>query len=320
MIHAYASLRHYADHMLPILQALPVGVRGQMWGPRAGLSWAMELEPEIEHGSDPMLVAGLADAQHFAGHRPLVYVEHGAGQTYRGIETHGSYSGGNHAGLGIRLYICPSETVADRWRAQGATAVAVGCPRLDARLSRGTSARVAQCVAFTWHWWLELVPETQSAFPWYESALPDVFSQLRADGVLVIGHAHPRYAGKLGSWYRTTGGIPWVDRLEDVFDQDPVLVADNTSALYEAAALGHPTVVMNAPWYRRHVDHGLRFWSHVPGPQVDGPAELYEAITSVLVDHTTGLDLRERAAAHAYAHRDGHAAERAATAIMEALG
>lgn len=319
-VHGYASLPHYAEHIAPILRALPAHVRGAMWAPMDGRPWGMLLPPELEHDDSVMIVAGLPDAQHFAGRKRLVYVEHGAGQTYQGIGDHGSYSGGNHDGLGVALYVAPSETVAARWRARGARAVVAGCPRLDARLARyGTTPKRAETVVFTWHWWCELAPEAQSAFPHYETTLPMLINRLRDDGVTVIGHGHPRYIGKLSRFYQEVARVPWVRTLDEVFDQAPVLVADNTSALYEAAALGHPTVVANAPWYRRHVEHGLRFWSHVPGPQVDTIVEMYDAITACLVDHTHGLDLRERAADHAYAHRDGQSAQRAAAAIVEEL-
>lgn len=319
-VHAYASLPHYAEHLAPILAALPDGVRGGMWAPMDGRAWGPMLPPALEHSDDVFMVAGLQDAQHFAGRKRLVYVEHGAGQTYVGAEDHGSYSGGNHDGLGVRLYIAPSETVAARWRARGSRAVAVGCPRLDARLAAtGSAPKRAETVVFTWHWWCELAPEAQSAFPHYETTLPMLINRLRDDGVLVMGHGHPRYLPRLARFYQEVARVPWVRTLDEAFDQAPVLVADNTSALYEAAACGIPTVVVNAPWYRRHVEHGLRFWSHVPGPQVDDIVAMYDAITAALIDPTFGLDLRERAADHAYAHRDGKAGARAAAAIMEAL-
>jgi hypothetical protein len=51
--------------------------------------------------------------------------------------------------------------------------------------------------------------------------------------------------------------------------------------MWEAAALGIPVVVVNASWYRRDIDHGLRFWEYSDiGPNVDHPADLAEVAKS----------------------------------------
>jgi glycosyltransferase involved in cell wall biosynthesis len=112
----------------------------------------------------------------------------------------------------------------------------------------------------------------------------------------------------------------WPD-VDKVLSEADVVVADNTSLLYEAAALNIPTVCLNIPSYRREVEHSGRFWSNPPGPQVDHPSELADAIVCALTDPPAHRAIRARAVAWAYGVRgnDGHASERAATAIMEAL-
>lgn len=182
-------------------------------------------------------------------------------------------------------------------------------------------------VAVTSHWRCGVCPETMPALPRYEQALREL---LETDNICQsydwVGHAHPRNSQR---------GRAMFDRLRIPFEVDPdvvlrrlvqnpgrqgsLLVADNTSLLYEAAALGIPVLVLNDPSYRRHVEHGLRFWSHVPGLQCDGPTEFRGMLDAALEDPHWARGLRAHAVAHVYAHLDGRASERAADAIEEAL-
>lgn len=176
-------------------------------------------------------------------------------------------------------------------------------------------------VAVTFHWDCQLIPETRSAFPHYRAALHDLVNAVRAAGGEVWGHGHPRAWGRLQRTWRTLG-VPLVPDMADVLDGAGVLVADNTSAAYEFASLDRPVITLNAPWYRRNVEHGLRFWSHVPGDQVNDPAELAPVVLRALAgpEHPHVTALRRRAVAHVYDRCDGHAADRAVAAILEVLG
>jgi hypothetical protein len=319
----YASLPHYARHLQPIAAALDVEQRA--WSPR-GQSWGAAPGRDLNRwrADDVALVASYADAAKLRGAR-LVYVEHGAGQTYAGdpkARRHPSYAGGvSRAPVfeRVALFVVPSERVAALWRDQypDARVVVAGCPFLDPwhRGERPTPAR--PCVAITFHWRCPLVPETQSALDHFDRVLPRLVSWLRHHGVDVIGHGHPRLWGAIERRWRALHVEP-VQSWPDVLDRASVLIGDNTSALFEFASLDRPVVVLNAPWYRRDVEHGLRFWSAVPGVQVDEPDDLIPTIEAQLLDVTLGASERQRAASVAYAHADGRAAARAAEAIMEA--
>lgn len=322
-VHLYASLPHYADHLRPIFDALPAEVRGRVHAPPPARRYARLADWQ---GVPPgvVLVASWADAQRFPRSR-VVYVEHGAGQHYEGT-TIGGYAGA--AGLDhVVLFVAPNDTVAARWGAVYRAPVAVvGCPHLDPwhRGDRGhgaglpSGAGVPLTVAVTFHWDCSVCPETRSAWSYYRPHLPALVAAVAARGGRTVGSAHPRILGRLRGGWRRLGVEVWDDPARILDDAD-VLVADNTSLMYEFASLDRPVVALNLPSYRRDVEHGLRFWSHVPGTQADDGDAMVEHVEWAMTwpHHTT--EVRRRATAAAYAHVDGRASERAAAAIMEVL-
>lgn len=308
--------------MAPVLAELDVPLR--RWAPRAGQSWGEPAGRDFgrwEPG-DVALVASYVDAQRLRG-APLVYLEHGAGQTYTGEGAgHPSYSGGlSRSGVfdRVRLFVVPSERVALRWRESRPTArvAVVGCPMLDRWHAAEAPAPARPCVAVTFHWNCPLVPETMSAYRHFDRVLPRLVTWCRANGVEIIGHGHPRLWGAIERRWRALSVEP-VQHWPDVLDRATLLIGDNTSALYEFASLDRPVVVLNAPWYRRDVEHGLRFWSHVPGLEVDDPDDLIGTVEQHLRDRRLGSARRAAATAATYAAVDGRAAARAAAAIMGA--
>lgn len=278
----FARKPHYRAHLQPIWDALPDEVK---------------LDGPFQAG-DRLLIAGGPDIRH--GH-PYIYVEHGAGQSYTGVTAPGYAGSPGHDGC--ELFICPNENVARRWSARYADipVAVVGCPRLD--MYHG-SIPPPNTVAITFHFDLHLVPETRSAFDHYALHLGQIVSEYRSQGWNVLGHAHPRIAQRLKPYWQRLG-VEWTpDPLRDA----SVLIADNTSLLAEFAALGRPVVGLNAPWYRRDVWHGGRFWEW-PIPLLDSPAELLD----LHLDSLTPPDWQP------YAYVDGLASQRAASAILSIL-
>ncbi len=93
-----------------------------------------------------------------------------------------------------------------------------------------------------------------------------------------------------------------------------VLVADNTSALPEAMAVGASAVFLNTPDYRRNVEHCGRFWSYPRGGfSCDDPADL----TATVLRAMGGPPPEAQAVARSIYGPLGGAAERAAAAIRE---
>lgn len=308
IISGFASEPHYGRHVLPILDALPPEIRGPL------CTEPMEVPP------GPVIVAAYKDAHRMAA-RDLIYVEHGAGQTYGGDPASGhsrSYPGARGVAFeSVRLFVCPSARVASAWtRAYPESPVVVaGDPTLDAPARRLPTANPEMAVAISFHYdAINVCPEARSALPQYFPALPEIIAELRSWGWVVLGHAHPRMASTASSMWAGLG-VPFVS-LDEVWARAAVYCVDNSSTLYEAAALGIPTVAMNCDHYRKNVHHGLRFWDQIPGAMIDSPDELVMAVR--LSDQQDPAQ-RVRVTNEVYLTVDGRASERAAAAVLEAV-
>jgi hypothetical protein len=314
-VDAYASHAHYAEHIRPVWDALPAERRGTFFAPR-GTTWGERVGQAKPRA---LIIAGAVDAYRWP-RVPLVMVEHGAGQTYHGdprLADSPSYSGGKDLDQ-VGLFLCPNRVVGENWLARypSARVAVVGCPKLDAVRAIARTGRGR--VAMTFHWSCPTIPETMPALPHYLPVLRPLAQALGAAGGSLVGHAHPRGVRRAaGTWAAV--GVPFEPDGLTVLRQADVLVADNTSLMYEAAALGIPVVALNAPWYRRDVEHGLRFWSHVPGRQVDEPDDLIDAVLEAVEDPTAHCALRSAAVTRAYEYHDDRAAGRAARQILDWL-
>lgn len=325
-ISAYATHESYWRHLAPIVDELRArGVEVTTWS-RRGKPWGPAAYARRALVDDIVLTASWVDAHEWRD-RVVVYVEHGAGQTYDTPITRLSkgYPGGDELGH-VELFLCPSERVADLWRARYvARAEVVGCPALDGLSSAergprreggrtGTNPSPRPVVAFTCHWRMggDELPEGMPALPLYLEAIAGL-------DVDVLGHSHPRIRSQMQREFEQLG-IRFEPDPDVVLSSIDLLVADNTSLMYEAAALDVPVLALNAPFYRRDVEHGLRFWQYVPGLQCDEPAHLASSIDVALRDGPVLKRLRARAARAAYDLLDGRAAARAADAILTLEG
>lgn len=327
-VDAFCSQPHYLEHLAPVWFELSGEVRGRFYV--AGLladSHNGEGIPGWTVGYPPpgpgllTLVAGAPDELAIA--RPVIYLEHGAGQTYRGdpdpaVRDHPGYSGSPGHDR-VRLFLCPGRAVVDRWRARypHTPAVAVGCPRLDHWHRRPAKpAGAPPTLAVTFHANNVLTLETRPAWKHYEDGLPEAVRELREAGWQIIGHGHPKLWRPLAAYWQAIG-VEAVQSIDEVFARADVLAADNTSAAPEFATLGRPIIWLNAPWYRRDVDHGGRFWDWAGAAvSVDGPEGLPEAARWALLDDPVIRRGREQMVRDVYVGCDGGAAARAVAAIL----
>lgn len=278
----------YTDHLQPVWDALPDEIKWEG-------AWR-------QHGEPVLLIAGAGDK---VNGRPYVYLEHGSGQSYVDASSQ-AYSGGpGHQGA--RLFICPNEEVADRWRAAypNTPAVAVGCPKLD-RYHLGPPPP-ERTVAITFHWDCHISQESRTAFWHYEAQMYEIVRSWRRQGWKVFGHAHPRWreATLKPLWRKLQ--VPWTD---DPLAEAAVLAADNTSMIAEFLSCGRPVVAFNHPGYRTDVQHGHRFWE-----LDDVLHHVWEPEQAIELQ----LDTLTPPHRHTYAYNDGTAATRAAAAICEFL-
>lgn len=325
MIDLFASEPHYLDHLLPLVPALRelcdveprVLVVSELLRRRAFAGGAHDVSigsPRKAQGR-AVVVAAQRDVAWTNNQRRIAYLEHGAGQTYRDAPRH--YSGGEGFER-VDLFLAPSEHVAERWRWRYPEAVvrAIGCPRLD-RFARGQRAPRSDppTIGLAWHWPCRRSLEAGWAWPEYREAVRALVNDGRWR---FLGTAHPRAPEQVWSWYEWHG-VPVARDSIDVLTDADVLVADNTSLMYEFAALDRPVVAVRSERWRESIEHGLRFWSHVPGVEVLRPDGLAAGIADALRD-LQGHRVREQVVQHVYGGwPDGRASERAARAIGETL-
>lgn len=312
-IDVVASLPHYLDHMLPIWECLPADMRGEIHPLR------FPVHPPRRNRI--ALVAGWQDVQALRPHHRMIYVEHGAGQAYAGDpKTAGqpgySASGGWRHG-GVEAFICPNEQVAARWKT--APAVAVGCPKMDAYTGMTPIDKDAIC--FAWHWDSRIAPEARSAFDYYEPWLADIVTLYKLQGFTVYGHAHPRWEGALDRKLANAGmTVLATDR--EVFLNASMLFVDNSSLGMEFMSLGRPVLWLNAPWYRRDVHHGGRFWTWTEDViTIDDPQVLLNTnLWDIVYHHDEVVAAQRRHVDATYTYTDGTSGQRAADFIAERFG
>ena len=297
---------HYNDHLQPIWDALPEEAKG---------NWFQHVPPSQPTGN-VTLVCSVGNLNMLRG-APAIYMEHGSGYSYvnsAGQRFHPSYAGSSDR-RGVILFLNNHELThkLNLDAHPNVPGVIIGTPKLDAWADRKWEMPQNPIVTYSTHWNCKVVPETRSAHSEYRWALRP---GTRDERFTWNGHAHPRAWPIVRPDYRRFE-IPEIRHFSEVLDTASVYVADTTSTLYEFAYTGKPVVCMNASFYRRDVQHGMRFWDYVPGLQVDHWKELNGAIERALDGE--GEELRRRAVDVVYPIRDGSSARRAVEAILNVL-
>lgn len=314
----FARRAHYIDHLAPIWNALPPARRGAFHIVQELDAYArQELhEPCIEIweggvpvGDNPILTAAYGDLNKVIRNpeRRIITVEHGVTQGFGGAAYPNATIGNRDR---VNLALLPNEYVASRFRAVRETpSEVIGTPKMDllARVNHSVTHFVGDgnpigseplswldiqkgpqnnppvlAIAFHWGDRNSDPPESGSAFEHYRRVLRDLAAHYQ-----LIGHSHP-LASPDHRQAIEQAGIEWVDDFRDVLRRADVYINDLSSTMYEFLVTGKPVVILNAPWFRRDVHWGIRFWDYSDiGLMVDHPDELFGAIDWTLREYET---------------------------------
>ena len=318
---------HFLDHLAPTWHALPENLRGTFYTEKNCLERARaqgiaspeeyERAKEVSGPDFPLTVTAsywdMKNSRNWG--RLTVITEHGAGQSYLGVKS-GSYLR-SHDRAGVVGVLVPGNYQASVFEEvhPAIPSYPVGVPKLDAWHKDKKLPREAKgVIAFSTHWDCKVCPETRSSIRHFRRALPELQKKFK-----LIGHAHPRIAGTMEGIYQKHG-IEFVPDFAEVIERAEVYICDNSSTIFEWASLDRPVVLLNAPWYRRNVEHGLLFWEFRDiGVQVDNPRGLSQAIKHALVDPKEIAERRREVVRATYGACDGQAAKRAAAALQDIL-
>jgi hypothetical protein len=305
-IDCYASEEHYAEHMAPLFQELNKrGLAGRFYvhcnymprlrGILQDNGFPMQLIEELPSREDALRVAmrgngaiitsGIGDTLVMKKtKRPNILIEHGAGQSY------GSRLPSYIGGCGreeLAMVAVPRNKLVQLSKRfyPGIPHSAAGCPKLDWYVNKPHGSAV--CISFHWH--VTFCPEADYAFPEYRDKLKPLKALCESKGVELIGHCHPRAREVIYPLYRQLG-IRIVENFYDVCKESQLYICDNSSTIFEFAALGRPVVMMNSKFYRRSANYGLRFWENTDvGVMVDRPEDLVDIVGKVL-DNEVEID------------------------------
>lgn len=309
MLNFIASERHYYDHLRPIHKSLggTFYVSKDIADYCEGVVY--EKVAELKEVEGYAVVSSFRDLEN-TRHRGLkqILCEHGAGQTYKDADC-GSYANSLTGKDNVVLYLAVNEHSANAWREiSDIPCEVIGCPKLDALIGISSYTRKSPpVIAIGFHWDCHVAPESRSSFYWYKDILPELAKRYHT-----IGHGHPRIIDEIEPFYKDAG-IPVERDFSRVCEVADLYITDNSSTLFEFAALGRPVVVLNCPHYRKDVHHGLRFWDYADlGPQVDRPFALFEAIAYAMSGDYD--DKRREAVSGVYPYL-GSSTERAADII-----
>ena len=272
-------------------------------------SRGVDATPAPPAGRGPVVVASYGDLLPLIpSKRYLVLFEHGAGFSFS--KAHPSYAGGARHRALVSLFVCPNEYAADRNRERfpEAAVAVVGCPKLDRwHLDPPRPKNRKPVIAVAWHWDCKVAPEARWAYPVFARSMREVAARYT-----LLATAHSRCPESVRTEMEACGA-QWVEDFDEVMERADLLINDASSVLYEFASTDRPVVVLNAPWYRRKVNHGLRFWEHADvGINCDDPAALLDCIDAALADPPEQREKRAAATDAAYSFHDGSAARRAA--------
>ena len=310
----YASQPHYLDHMKPIWDNLNSKFKGKFiitenieeYAKLLKLNYCIEEPREVI-----TLVSSYGDYKNTK--KEVIFMEHGIGFTFS--NNHPSYAGGKGKD---RVVLFLNQHTITQIKNQKAYPLSkqeiIGVPKTDQYINLIPVPKDKPTICLSFHWNCKVSPETTSAFSHYASVIPKLNKNKEFN---LVFHGHP-HDNKKWEKYCTKNNIKRIKTFDEVIKTADVYVADATSTSYEFAVTGKPVIILNAPWYRKNIHHGIRFWDYIPGPQVDDPKRLELMMLRAVRNPRQWDYIREPVIDKLYPYF-GESAKRAATVIENFL-
>ena len=295
---------YYLDHLAPIWNGMTKDERGTFYymgkDTQAYAEYKLKnpvLAEYTEVGNDPgasghnpILAAAYGDAiraADFDPRRPVILIEHGVGLTF------GKAGYANGLGQRAKIAIMPvqSKFIQDRVHPdlRGIPHPIVGVPKLDkwaGELAKPHPMPKSPVIAIAFHHGDKNSRPgvIGSAWEHYSGILPELANKYK-----LILHAHPTAGEGLRERYANIRmdfpKVEYVEDFEEVMKRADILINDASSAAYEFLVTGKPVILLNAPWFDRSQNFGLRFWEYTDiGLIVDDPDVLIPAIEATIED------------------------------------
>jgi len=290
----YASRPHFIDHLLPVFDELqgeavfcvPPNLENY------ARSKGVKIVPTIFNGrkNEPpadgkvAVVCSTGDAKSCwlsNAYRDLIMFEHGVGITHAKNE---SYAGNKGIRQRVKLFLAPNDHILEKTHQALPLAfnVTVGTPKMDKWLGyqRPNSQRPVVCISFHWNG-AGVAPEAGTALDHYKKVLEPLRIELEQYEIQLVGHGHSRIMDQLIPIYNEAGIAIWHD-FDKVLEKASLYINDCSSTMYEAAML-MPVIILNAPWFNRSLNNGIRFWDWTDiGPQCNEPEDLIHTVVKTV--------------------------------------
>lgn len=295
----FARRDHFIDHLAPVWHALPEERRGVFYTNEQSRQYAHDkigsrvvAITNIPNGQNPVLTCAYGDMNRASrSDRKLIMMEHGTGHGFK-TPAYPDALGGQRDK--VSLFLSPNEYTAKKTRAvRSAPVHVIGTPKIDflLNISRENPGNGTVCISFHWGNKKTNPPESGSALEYYLDYLP-LYKKFY--GARLVGHGHPLARDEHKRIFEKFG-IEYLETFDEVCRRVSLYVSDISSTLYEFTAIGKPVILLNAPWFRKDVHHGIRFWDYSDiGRNVDHPAELIGAIESVLANPSINMERRKK--------------------------
>ena len=325
-----ARKAYYLDHLAPVWNAMPAEMRGTLYLTTESIDYAKRIliKPHIteyieeqECGHNPILTAAYGDAvraAEFDEGRPVILMEHGVGLTF-GKPV---YADGYGQRYKLAMFPVPNQHTLDKCMQElrSKPHPIIGVPKLDKwagefKQAHPMPAKPTIAIAFHHGDKNSRPGETGSAWEHYTDILPELAKRYK-----LILHAHPIMDFELLKFYNEKmAQVEFVSDFQEVMRQADIYINDCSSTLYEFCVTGKPVIILNAPWFDKKSNWGIRFWEYTDiGIQVDDPGTLIQAIDETIQNPEACQQARRRAVEDLFPYL-GTSADRAVSEIKNFL-